>query len=122
MTFNKLVQILNLSRYEGYIELFRMIFFALLMTHFLACVFHYIGVTGFDGTEYSNWIDTRGLRNKNRYIRYLSSFYWSAVTTMTVGYGDIVPQNPTEMLFCTLSVLTGCGIFAYYINKIGIIL
>ena len=41
---------------------------------------------------------------------------------MTVGYGDIIPQNPNEIIFVTFSVLIGCGIFAYYINKIGIIL
>ncbi len=41
---------------------------------------------------------------------------------MTVGYGDVSPNNGYEMIFVTFSVLIGCGIFAYYINKIGIIL
>jgi hypothetical protein len=41
---------------------------------------------------------------------------------MTVGYGDITPKNHNEIAFCTFAVLTGCGIYAYYINKIGIIL
>jgi hypothetical protein len=41
---------------------------------------------------------------------------------MTVGYGDITPKNIYEMAFGTFAVLFGCGIYAYYINKIGIIL
>jgi hypothetical protein len=41
---------------------------------------------------------------------------------MTVGYGDILPKNFYEMIFATIAVILGCGINAYYINKIGIIL
>ncbi len=70
----------------------------------------------------NNWIDVKGLGNKSTFQRYLYSFYFSAVTTMTVGYGDISPQNPLETLVVTFFVFIGCGIFAYYINKMGLIL
>ena len=41
---------------------------------------------------------------------------------MTVGYGDVTPQNFYEYMVATLTVIVGCGINAYYINKIGLIL
>ena len=84
----------------------------------MACLFHLIGVVT-KKNGYPNWIDTRGLSDSNTRTRYLSAFYWSAVTTMTVGYGDIIPENVYEIAFVTFSVLFGCGTFAYYINKVG---
>ena len=41
---------------------------------------------------------------------------------MTVGYGDITPANPLEIYYVTISVFLGCGLFAFYINKMGLIL
>ena len=41
---------------------------------------------------------------------------------MTVGYGDITPKNFYEVIIATAIVIVGCGINAYYINKIGLIL
>ncbi len=38
---------------------------------------------------------------------------------MTVGYGDIVPQNSLEMAFTLITVLFGCIVFGYNLNKIG---
>lgn len=40
---------------------------------------------------------------------------------ITVGYGDILPINNTEMLVCLLMMFFSCGFFAYAINNIGMI-
>jgi len=40
---------------------------------------------------------------------------------MTVGYGDIVPQNPREVAFALFTVLGGCLVFGYNLNKIATI-
>ena len=40
---------------------------------------------------------------------------------MTVGYGDIVPQNPKETSFTLFTALFGCMVFGYNINKISTI-
>ena len=58
------------------------------MTHNFACMFHYIGINqNYAGN--SNWIANYDLLMESTDIRYLNAFYWSAVTTMTVGYGDL---------------------------------
>jgi hypothetical protein len=38
---------------------------------------------------------------------------------ITVGYGDIVPINPTEKIYVIIMTLVSCGIFAYALNIIG---
>jgi hypothetical protein len=41
---------------------------------------------------------------------------------ITVGYGDIQPQNDLEILTCIFTMLIGCGVFAYSVNNIGSII
>ena len=43
-------------------------------------------------------------------IKYLYSMYWACVTMMTVGYGDIAPQNEVEMIVCMIAVVLGCAV------------
>lgn len=38
---------------------------------------------------------------------------------LTVGYGDINPSTPIEKVFCSLSILITCGVFAYAMSVIG---
>jgi len=40
---------------------------------------------------------------------------------ITVGYGDIVPANPTDRLFAMLIMIFTCGSFAYCLNAISTI-
>jgi hypothetical protein len=40
---------------------------------------------------------------------------------VTVGYGDITPQNTQERLLIMISMLVASGVFAYTINSIGTI-
>ena len=40
---------------------------------------------------------------------------------ITVGYGDILPKSPYEMVFSCFSMLRCCGVFGYSVNEIGAI-
>lgn len=51
--------------------------------------------------------------------RYITSFYWSTITTLTVGYGDLVPGNDIERLTCSSLVLICSIVFGYTISRIG---
>lgn len=47
------------------------------------------------------------------------SYYWAIATMVTVGYGDITPENVIEALSCTLIMFVSCGVFAFSLNKVG---
>lgn len=40
---------------------------------------------------------------------------------ITVGYGDILPKNPLEVLVNIFTMLISCGVYAYTLNKVGAI-
>ena len=40
---------------------------------------------------------------------------------ITVGYGDITPVNNIEYMYSIITMIFGCGVFAYGVNEIGII-
>ena len=44
------------------------------------------------------------------------------MTLTTVGYGDICPNNKNEMIYSCIVMLFGSAIFAYSVNRLGMIL
>lgn len=44
------------------------------------------------------------------------------MTMITVGYGDIIPTNDLERLCANVTMYVACGVFAFSINSIGIML
>lgn len=48
--------------------------------------------------------------------KYINSFYFSIITMVTVGYGDITPKSTIEKLYVTIMTILSCGIFAYVVN------
>lgn len=48
----------------------------------------------------NSWINIPAIRlsGKSLIVRYIYAVYWAMTTIITVGYGDITPQNYAEVL------------------------
>ena len=108
--------------WKGIKDLVILFFVIILITHLTACGWYYVGTASVNGYDGNNWLKAQNLLDKESYIQYMSSFYWSIVTVMTVGYGDIIPQNNIERFFCLCIILFSCMILPYSINSIGLII
>ena len=107
-SYNWISQIYKLASY------FNIISFFIILVHFLCCIFIYIGTISID-TSYSSWIIVNNLRDKSSLELYTASLYFIFLTLLTVGYGDITPQNQYEKLFCIFLLLVGCFLYSYLI-------
>jgi hypothetical protein len=55
----------------------------------------------------------------DKVIEYIQAIYWTITTLATVGYGDIVPKSPVQMLFATSVQLTGVAVFGYVLSNVA---
>lgn len=56
-----------------------------------------------------------------RFIEQLSwvdAYYFSVVTLITVGYGDITPQTDFGKIFTTFYIIIGVGIISLFIRTV----
>jgi len=83
------------------------------LMHWVACGWYFIGA---NLGQARTWFDLQKIHEMSKISKYAYAFYWSAVSMMTVGYGDIIPQNIYETAYATIIVVIGCGLFAYYIK------
>ncbi|KAL4510098.1 hypothetical protein ABPG72_010291 [Tetrahymena utriculariae] len=103
-------------------ELFKLIFFIIIFAHYIACVWHKIGVIGQQEGAKVTWMSAIDIQPATIADYYITSLYWAVVTMITLGYGDIVPKNQQEKLFVILITQISCILFAYTMNSIGEIL
>lgn len=101
----------------------------LFMVHMLGCFWFYVGIQAMNQGEEVSWITEydggRALEGCdepdgcNVYRQYIYSIYWSLTTLTTVGYGDIVPTNMPERIYCLFAMLMGAMMFGYMMSTIG---
>jgi voltage-gated potassium channel Kch len=66
-----------------------------------------------------SWLVAINIQDADWVEKYIVSLYWSGITTLTVGYGDVVPVTPVERLFVIVVALIICGVFGYAVSSIG---
>lgn len=104
---------------QSLVSLIKLIFRIVLLAHIFACIWYLIGKNSFFPQD--NWILHNDLSDSEWWVQYLYSYYFVCVTMNTVGFGDVTPQNPLEVFFVIVFIFVACGIFAYSLNSIGII-
>ena len=51
--------------------------------------------------------------------QYLVSLYFAVVTLTTLGYGDVVPTNHAERVFCLFLVVGGAVLFSFFVASVS---
>jgi len=105
-------------KYQNFIDILKLLGYSLFLAHLLACFWHLCA----ELNSQKNWLIFYKIQDETPEIKYIYSLYWVIVTIMTVGYGDITPQNPYEAIFAMITIIFGCGLYAFNLNSIGIIL
>ncbi|CAD8115895.1 unnamed protein product [Paramecium primaurelia] len=103
---------------KAIISLIKLIYFILITCHFCACMWAFLGETQLEYGLHS-WIAHYQIDDSNWRIKYIYSFYYSAITTLTIGYGDITPQTIPEKIYTIFLALLVCGVLGYSVSTVG---
>jgi voltage-gated potassium channel len=94
-------------RFQGDTTAFRLatfLFWFLLTAHYVAC--GWLLLDGIPGDKFAPA------------ERYLRSLYWCITTLATVGYGDITPQTPPQIVYTIAVMILGVAIYGYVIGNV----
>ena len=104
---------------DSFVAFVNLSFISIFILHIFACFWFFIADINLQNPDVTTWLHKLDLLEEDTTNTYMYSLYWSSVTIMTVGYGDISPQNNYEVWFTIFAVFFGCGVVAYIISAIG---
>jgi len=116
--FHRIEDLFYSNVYNTIKNLVTLLFYVAFIAHLSACIWYFVADTF--GEEFGDsWINDYGIRYYSTSELYIVSLCWAVTTMLTVGYGDITPKNSVERLVNIGIMIVGCGVFAYSMNKIG---
>ncbi|KAL4502754.1 hypothetical protein ABPG73_014511 [Tetrahymena malaccensis] len=121
--FDRLTYFLNYQKnMKNIVDIVKLIFIIGCVCHVFCLFWHGIAVYEIKQGSKNTWLQVRGIQDDDVFTRYVQSFYYLAVTMITVGYGDITPQTTYEIIFSTVTMFVTGFFYAFSLNKIGIII
>ncbi|EAS02796.2 cation channel family protein (macronuclear) [Tetrahymena thermophila SB210] len=108
---------------ENFFDLIKLLFKIGSICHFFSLLWFALGQYEIHILGKSNtWIQYKSIQDAGIFTQYIYSFYYITTTMITVGYGDITPQNEIEITFSVLIMYLTSVVYAYSLNCIGNIL
>lgn len=92
------------------------------MGHFFATFLIYVSKLEISYGSENTWLQNFHLNDQTLEYQYISALYFAVYTMVTVGYGDLYPINLVERVIFIVLMVLSCGVFAYALNRFGIIL
>lgn len=122
----KLFRVLRASRiykrWESRIELayaaqalLKFVLLILFACHWMACLWGLLPSLEGDGAY--TWVMKAGIEDLDAYTLYTVSFYFSVYTITSIGFGDITAANADEYLVCSIMMMAGAFLFAYFLGN-----
>ncbi|EWS74946.1 cation channel family protein (macronuclear) [Tetrahymena thermophila SB210] len=119
-TFTRLTYYLSYQKnMENIVDLVKLVFIIACVCHIFCLFWHGIAIYEINQGSNTTWLQYRGIQDADIFTRYVQSFYYLAVTMITVGYGDITPQTTYEILFTTITMFVTGFFYAFSLNRIG---
>ncbi|KAL4504356.1 hypothetical protein ABPG72_009802 [Tetrahymena utriculariae] len=98
------------------VDIIKVIFVISFIAHLFCCSFYYLST--FE-TNQVTWVTKLNLDPNDIFGLYVAGVYYSVITMITLGYGDIVPTTTAERIFVVGMTLVSCAVFAYSVNTIS---
>lgn len=115
--------IFNLNEKASIIlRMIKLLAFNFICAHLLAC--SWISISFFEKkhNQTNNWAFNYDIEKNNWFEIYIYGLYFGVTTMLTVGYGDITPNSPNEVLFTIIAIIFSCCLYGYTMNTVGVIL
>lgn len=81
-----------------------------------ACIFFFI--PSLNDFEKPSWVWDKDLIDAEPITQFKVSFYWSYVTLVSIGYGDVTPKSIPERFFASFWMIFGVGLYSYLIGYV----
>ena len=113
---SKYVDMFYISRNQ--MKLVKLGLLTLTIAHFIACGWGLVAHLS-DNKFQHTWLTETGMIDESGMEQYLTAFYWSVSTMITVGYGDVHPTNPQERFYAIFAICLGGGFYGYIIASVA---
>ncbi|CAD8051638.1 unnamed protein product [Paramecium primaurelia] len=107
------------KNYGTYIDVIKLMSIFLYSSHIFACLFFLIAKTEISDGVQDTWIQINHIQDAPWQQQYVTAMYWGSVTTLTIGYGDILPTTNIERAYVILVALLSSIVFGFTISNIG---
>jgi hypothetical protein len=100
------------------------------LAHLVACIWYYLASQVADDTptwasnRFNDDGDTSAAWKGEVSVStlYTTALYWALTTMTTVGYGDVLPVNDTEIGFSVLVIFIGASVFGYILGMVALMI